>query len=92
MTLQDMRDFIAAHTWTFAKSMPQMPHFYVVRDKCRADDEFVQAVTFIRKYGVPRPFFRKTYIYLDIDGWSYWTMGNPMWDTTIINRAEIKCE
>ena len=90
MTLQEMQAFIEGHTWTFAKSMPKVPHFYVVREKCRTDDEFVEAVKYIRKYGVPRPFFRKTYIYFDLDGWSYWTMGNSLEITKIINRAEIK--
>jgi nitrate reductase alpha subunit len=92
MTLEEMRGFIAAHDWTFAKSMPKVPHFYVVREKCRSHEEFVQAVTLIRKYGVPRSFYRKSYIYLDLDGWSYWTMGNSLEITKIINRAEIKCE
>jgi len=92
MTEDNIREFIAAHTWTFAKSMPKIPHFYVVRDKCRSDEEFVRVVTYMRKHGEARPFFRKTYTYFDIDGWSYWTMGNPLWDTTIINRSEIKWE
>lgn len=89
MTLQEMQAFIEGHTWTFAKSMPKSPHFYVVREKCRTDDEFVEAVKYIRKYGVPRPFFRKTYIYFDLDGWTYWTMGAPLSETIIINRASI---
>lgn len=89
MTEEDFRDFIQAHEWRFAKSMPKNPHFYVVREKCRNDDEFVQAVSFIRKYGFPRPFFRKTYIYHDFDGNSYWTMGNSLSVTKIINRAVI---
>ena len=28
--------------------------------------------------------------YLIIDGWKYWTMGAPIEETIIINRAEIK--
>ena len=89
MTEKEFAAFVAAHEWTFAKSMPKAPHFYVVREKCRADDEFVEAETFIRKYGFPRKFFRKTFIYLDFEGNSYWTMGNPLAITKIINRSVI---
>jgi hypothetical protein len=89
MTEQEFTDFINAHEWRFAKSMPRTPHCYVVRENCRSDDEFCQAVTFIRKHGVPRKFFRQTYIYLDCGHYTYWTMGAPIFETIIINRAII---
>jgi hypothetical protein len=89
MTEQEVQDFIQHHNWTFAKSMPKSPHYYVVKEKCRAPDEFIEFVKHIRKYGTPRPFFRKTYIYLDIGEWTYWTMGAPLSETIIINRASI---
>ena len=87
MTEQEIADFIKAHQWTFAKSMPQIPHAYVVRENCRDDHEFCRLVMHIRKHGVKRKFFRQTYIYLDVVPFTYWTMGNPLSDTTIINRA-----
>ena len=89
MTEQEFAAFVAAHEWRFAKSLPKMPHYYVVRQQCRADDEFVQAVSFIRKYGFPKAFYKKTYIYYDFDGNSYWTMGNSLDITKIINRVVI---
>jgi hypothetical protein len=30
-----------------------------------------------------------TYTYLDIDGWHYWTMGCPLHQTILINRAKL---
>jgi len=89
MTLQEFQDFILHHKWTFAKTMPKFPHSYVVRENCRNDEEFVNAVVFIRAHGMPRKFYRKTYTYLDLDNFTYWTMGNSLDITKIINRSEI---
>lgn len=89
MTPQEIGDFIDAHEWTFAKSMPKMPHFYVVRDKCRSELEFVRFVLHIRMHGEDRRFWKKNYRYLDVRNYSYWTMGNPINNTTIINRCKI---
>lgn len=87
MTQNELCAFIDAHEWTFAKSMPLIPHFYVVRKQCRSDDEFIAVVNHIRAHGEARPWGRsRPLTYFDIGGWTYWTMGNPMHDTTIINR------
>jgi hypothetical protein len=104
LTERDMeraRKLIARHTWTFARSMPWIPHEYVVREGAASDAQhrrgsavedrpFEWFVTLIRKHGRPRTFGKKkprTFTYLTVDGKRYWTMGNPMSDTTIINRA-----
>jgi hypothetical protein len=29
------------------------------------------------------------FTYLDFDGWTYWTMGEPVEETTLINRARL---
>jgi hypothetical protein len=89
MSDEEINDFINSHTWKFAKSMPKMPHWYVVRENCRNDHEFCRLVMHIRKHGYKKTFWRKTYIYLDVGNHCYWTMGNPLWDTTILNRAEL---
>lgn len=88
MPPESILNFIEKNNWTFAKSMPKVPHWYVVRENC-IDQDFVEFVNYIRLYGVPRRFFSKTYTYLDIDRYTYWTMGNPINETTIINRALI---
>lgn len=90
MTDDELFSFVNAHEFRFAKSMPKMPHWYVVRENCRDDQEFCRIVMHIRKHGVPKPFWKKTYIYLVIGDFEYWTMGNPLWDTTILNRAIVK--
>lgn len=90
MTIPEMRDFIDAHEWNFAKSMPFIPHWYVVLKNCRDWDEFFSACQLIRDFGTPRKFGKRSFIYFDLDGYSYWTMDELIEDTTIINRARIK--
>jgi hypothetical protein len=87
-TIESAREFIEGHEWTFAKSMPKIPHWYVVKEQCRSGFEFEAFVALIRKEGYAKRWFRREFIYLDIDGWSYWTMGAPIHETTIINRAK----
>jgi hypothetical protein len=67
--------------------MPENPHEYTVRLKDRADEDFREAVRVIRRRGGRRWFKGRPYVCLVVDGWSYWTMGAPVLETTIINRA-----
>lgn len=63
-------------------------HAYTVREwRPQNDADFVKFVELIRTYGHPENFYSKTYIYLHIDGLKYWTMGSPIAETIIINRA-----
>ena len=87
--LDTVRAFIAKAPWTFAKTMPENPHDYTVRGQT-PDDEFEQVVQLIRDHGYKRRFGRTTYTYLDVDGWRHWTMGAPLEQTTIINRAIVE--
>ena len=89
MTLQEFLEFVKAHEWTYAKSMPTIPHSYVVRENCRDKDEFARAVMYIRQHGEARKFYTRTFIYLDCAPYTYWTMGNPLDVTKIINRAVL---
>ena len=43
----------------------------------------------IRNAGYEGSFARRTYLYLDCDGWQYWTMGAKLSDTILINRARL---
>jgi len=86
------RGYIENVRWQFAKTYANTwPHEYTVRD-WRPDigGEFTWAAQYIRDQGMPEPFFKKIHIYLSFDGWKYWTMGNPIDETTVINRAAVK--
>lgn len=86
----DILNFIQTSQWRFAKTMPQWPHEYVVRE-WRPDKErvFRRFVVTIREHGYDAKFGRVTYRYLDIDGWKYWTMDETVEETDLINRASV---
>jgi len=82
----DLRGFINSSLWTFAKTMPEWPHEYIVRD--RVDENlFERLVKHIRAYGYEGCFYRKAITYYEESGALYWTMGAPLDETTIINRC-----
>ena len=72
--------------FVFAKSMPKLPHHYTLRETWDSNT-FDYVVQKIRELGVPERFFKKTYIYYYANGYKYWTMGNPIDQTKLINRA-----
>ena len=81
-----LRDFVDSSQWTFAKTMPEWPHEYIVRG--RVDEEpFVQLVRHIRANGYEGKFYQKDIVYFDEAGIVYWTMGEPLTETIIVNRC-----
>lgn len=82
-----LREFIAYSKWTFAKTMPEWPHEYIVR-------EWVNRVLFealvyhIRQYGFEGRFYQRVLTYFAHDGLLYWTMGETIEETMIINRCK----
>lgn len=85
-----IRQYIGKCTWTFAKTMPQCPHEYIVKNKCPLSaEEFEHFVWTQRVLGIPEDWGPYRQPYLRIDGYKYWTMGCELEATTIINRAKI---
>lgn len=83
---EDVRRFVDAERWTHAKTMPEWPHEYLVRD--RVDQGlFERLVTHIRSNGYESRFYLRTITYYDEGGLVYWTMGAPLEETTIVNRC-----
>ena len=106
-TAEEARAYIAAVRWQFASTMPRIPHWYTVRKwRPELDDAFVAFVRYIQFAGVrmdwpdppAKPLYRNQYLLLD--GWKYWTMGDPHpgvvppietpETTTLVNRARIE--
>jgi hypothetical protein len=81
-----MRVLLEGQQWRFAKTMPQNPHEYTLRNTWSVDAQFQQAVRFIRQHGYVERFKGRPYVVLDLGGWHYWTMGAPLADTRLINR------
>ena len=99
ITIDDGRSYVAKVRWQFAKTMPQWPHEYTVRDwRADLDADFDQFVSLIREAGAVKPWPRDSshpryhHTYLSIDGWEYWTMGEPISQTVVINRARLSTD
>jgi hypothetical protein len=85
------REYINGSRWKFAKTMASIPHEYTVKDWAPERlPLFNEAVMFIREHGYKGKFFSKTYLYYDVDEHQYWTMGNSLEITKLINRAVRK--
>lgn len=80
-------EFIKSSKWTFAKTMPEWQHEYIVR--ANVDENlFVQLVQHIRTNGYEGNFYKKNITYYDLGELVYWTMGESIDKTTIINRCK----
>jgi len=96
-TLTDA-EFITAterFKWTFAKTMPQDPHEYIVRSKTADDETYIAMFQTIEDRGVWRTWGNTQYQYLyPGDGYYYWKMTDDITESKILNRAkeEIKDE
>ena len=84
-----LREMIARCEWTFAKTMPFAPHEYIVKERCPLSaEEFEYFVNMQREHGIRERWGKYNNPYLYIDDYKYWTMGAPLEDTTVINRAK----
>jgi hypothetical protein len=82
-----LRHFVNEAKWTYAKTMHQWPHEYIVRE--RVDEElFERLVSHVRSNGFEGQFYHRRFTYYEEDGLLYWTMGAPLNETTIINRCK----
>ena len=93
MTHLEFQQFIDRNKWIFAKTYAAFcPHEYVVKDRLSDDEQcvFEQIVAFIRENGFVAIYGRKgPNQYYTVDDYYYWTMGAPIEETTILNRAKL---
>lgn len=80
-----IENFIDELSWIFAKTMTQIPHYYIIRDnlstkKRKIFDEFNK---YIKMKGYESLFDSKLYNYLNIGNYKYWIIDN------ILNKAKI---
>jgi hypothetical protein len=82
-----VNDLIRRSRWIFAKTMPENPHYYMLRKESN-DDEFVRFAELIRQYGYQYQYEGYWYTVLNVYEWYYWSMGAPIGETILINRKE----
>jgi hypothetical protein len=79
----------ASFTWTYAKTMPQNPHEYIVRGKTADDETYYAMFRTIEDRGEWRSWNNEQYQYFHPgDGHYYWKMTNDIVESVIINRAK----
>jgi hypothetical protein len=82
----DPRPYIEGNEWTFARTMPENPHEYVVLRKSSDPYEHLRFLAWIRASGNLEHYKGRDYEYVEVDGWRYWAMGTDQPEQTIINR------
>jgi hypothetical protein len=76
-------------TFKFAKTMPEIPHEYVVRTS-ENEADWVELFHTVREKGVDERWGRRTYRYWYAgDGWKYWAVPDDLPRCQIINRAKV---
>ena len=76
-------------TFKFAKSMPETPHWHVVRTRANEAD-YVALFHAIQEKGVQEKFGKRRYRYWRPgDGFKYWTMTTDVKQSHVINRAKV---
>ncbi len=93
LNLQHIHQLIQRQKWTWAKTYISLPHEYITRNRSNlTPDEFNQIVEAQRTLGHHEPWGKYNLPYLYLDGYKYWTMGNPLEETKVINRQKIFSE
>ena len=85
-----IRSMISRCEWTFAKTMPWCRHEYIVRGKCPlTEEEFLYFIDMQRRFGIKEHWGKYYNPYLYLDNYKYWTMGTPVENTIVMNRARV---
>ena len=83
----DPQVFIRRVTWVGTNYISA--HEYTVREwEPSLERQFERFVLFTRENGFERKFLSNTYLSVTIGEFYYWTMGAPVHETTVINRAK----
>lgn len=75
--------------WTYARSMPQYPHSYVIRGEQLDEQDYLRAMAVILAYGEPGAFYGKPRVYLYSADRSHrwWLMSRDPGDSRVLNYA-----
>ena len=90
MTQTSIHAVIDSLSFRFAKTMPEIPHEYVVRAP-HNEAAYVALFSTIMEHGVNERWAGryKRYLYPG-DGWKYWAMTTQLQESRVINRTKIE--
>jgi hypothetical protein len=92
MNKDELRIFVDSLDWKFAKAYADIsPHDYIVKSKLDPGCQVIleEVVNFIREAGFEARYKGHPGKYYILNGHYYGTMGEPIGQTTIINRAKL---
>jgi hypothetical protein len=85
------REFIEKRRWQFARTQPWNPHQYTIKLWLPEEmDDFYRFATLIATQGFTAPWGKRSWPYLDIDEHTYYTFGDPLNTTSVINRKLVE--
>lgn len=85
-----IRGLIAKCKWVWAKTYTDIPHEYIARQRCPLiESDFLYFVKCQRAFGIHERWGKYNFPYLYVDGYKYWTMGDTLPNTIIINRQKV---
>lgn len=87
---EKVESLLKSATYKVASTMPDIPHSYTLKHLWSNIKDFNLVVQYIRDYGVEESFGRKKFMYYYLDGYKYWTMGNTLEITKLINKAKAQ--
>ena len=87
LTFYEVAAALLKGSYTFAKTMPEHPHHYTLRQNWQNDELFESVVQYMRDNSFTETFKKINYKMFPLNGDKYWTMGAPLKDTILINRA-----
>jgi hypothetical protein len=86
-------EFIARRRWREAVTYREKaPQEYTIRQwvpGLEAGRDFDRFVTYIRRFGYADFYYKIRHLYWAVDEYKYWTMGWPVDETVVINRARV---
>ena len=82
--------FIHRAKWHFAKTMPQIPHWYCLLKECENKEEFLWFARYIVEHSVPGEFCGRTYHYYYLGQYKYWIMDESPEACDLINRDKVE--
>lgn len=91
-TIDDLRAFISRQRWQESTTMKKFaPHEYILKWNLTERDQqiFEELVLFIRDEGYLTYFGKRSNMYFVVDGRQYWTMGDPLETTWVLNRCDL---
>lgn len=88
-TFKKIAERLLTHSWIFAKTMPDNPHWYTLKKTWQQPQDFEEVVITMREWGYKEKYGKSWYTMFDINGMKYWTMGAPIEQTILINRKYL---